>query len=513
MGVPSIVVEGVGKRFELHQARSGSFRELLARRSIGAARPEKDFWALEDISFTVEPGHPLAIIGHNGSGKSTLLKLLTGILKPTRGKIDVRGRIGALIEVGAGFHPDLTGRENVYLNGSILGATKKEIDKRFDHIVAFAGLEKFIDTPVKRYSSGMHMRLGFSIAAHLEPEILLIDEVLAVGDAQFQSRCIGHLKRFVAQGGSVVFVSHTMSQVELLCDRVLWLDHGRALGFGEAAPLIAQYEALVSEREDGEFQKLYPEEWAARKREQEEKEARAERLAWLLEQRDTARVRRAQVRTHEENQRREREAALKAEREAALADQAQRLQDERERLAALEPLWHASALARQAHDAERAARKARDAWLADPLRGRITGVRLLGQGGTPTERVHVEDELRLELDYRIPRPLPRPTFCIEFFRESDDLHLFTTSNFDHQFELGPLPEAGTICVRLPFLAINAGRHYLRLRLYTDWRIDDWDAVLEDSWERALTFEVEAGRFGHGAVYMPVCWEGSVDAGQ
>ncbi|MGC4042590.1 MAG: ABC transporter ATP-binding protein [Armatimonas sp.] len=481
MSTPSIVVEGISKRFELQQARTGSFRDILGRRQAGEQRPQKDFWALNDISFTVEPGHPLAIIGHNGSGKSTMLKLLTGILKPTKGNISVHGRIGALIEVGAGFHPDLTGRENVYLNGSILGATRREIDSKFDQIVMFAGLERFIDTPVKRYSSGMFMRLGFSIAAHLEPEILLIDEVLAVGDAQFQSRCLGFLKRFVEKGGSVVFVSHAMPQVQMLCDRVLWLDHGQAMGFGEAAPLIEQYENLVAEREDAEFHRLYPEEWAERERQKE----RAERLGELLERRDAARVRRAQAR-----------AARKTEQ----LSEGERLLAERERLRELEQNWEK--LLQQRQEA---------VWLSNPSRGRITGVRLCGEDGVERTHFRVEESLRVEIDYRLPRPLPRPTFCVEFFRESDDLHLFTTSNYDHGFTFEGLGIEGTITMKIPFFTVNAGQHYLRLRLYSDWKENDWDSALEDTWDKALTFQVDAGRFGHGPVYVPVCWERKASA--
>jgi ABC-type polysaccharide/polyol phosphate transport system ATPase subunit len=500
MSTPRVIVEGVSKRFDLHQARAGSLRELLVRRHTTQQRPQKDFWALQDINFTVEPGHPLAIIGHNGSGKSTLLKLLTGILKPTTGRISVHGRIGALIEVGAGFHPDLTGRENVYLNGSILGAAKREIDACFDHIVAFAGLESFIDTPVKRYSSGMFMRLGFSIAAHLEPEILLIDEVLAVGDAQFQNRCLGFLRRFVEKGGSVVFVSHAMAQVQTLCDRVLWLDHGQVLGFGEATPLIEQYENLVAEREDIEFQKLYPEEWAERERQRE----RAERFARLIEQRHAARTRRAEVRAHLQEEKR---AWIEQERAA----EAEHLQSEQKRLAALEPLWHAALETSQNEERRRSAERAHFAWLSHPMRGRIVGARLRGEDGESRTQFRVEELVRLEIDYRLPRPLPCPTFCVEFFREQDDLHLFTTSNFDHAFTFEELGMEGTVALNIPFFTINAGSHYLRLRLYADWCEEDWNSVLEDSWEKALTFTVEAGRFGHGPVYVPICWEKQANA--
>jgi ABC-type polysaccharide/polyol phosphate transport system ATPase subunit len=494
MGVPSIVVEGVGKRFELHQARSGSFKELLARKKRGAIQPEKDFWALEDISFTVEPGHPLAIIGHNGSGKSTLLKILTGILKPTRGKVDIRGRIGALIEVGAGFHPDLTGRENVYLNGSILGATRKEIDRHFDHIVAFAGLERFIDTPVKRYSSGMHMRLGFSIAAHLEPEILLIDEVLAVGDAQFQSRCIGHLKRFVAQGGSVVFVSHAMGHVEALCDRVLWLDHGRALGFGEAAPLIAQYDALVAEREDGEFQKLYPEEWAAREQEKQRQKERAERLAQLLEKRDTARMRRAAIRTNREAQRQQAEEAERALQAEDARSHKERRQAELVRLRAREIAWHEGETLRKQR-----------ALLDSPESFRIVGASLFHANGHATRALHVGEAARLEIRFRAGRALDSPVIGIDFFRISDGLHLFTVSNYDFETSLGKTPGEGVVALCIQAVTLGQGDYRVRLTTYPESRSSHWHLAPEDTVETALEFTVDAGRFANGCTWMPTNW--------
>ena len=210
-----IQVTDVWKRFTIRTGQVGDLRERFnaLRAPKKEAIPESIFWALKDVSFSVGPGQSLGIVGHNGSGKSTLLKLLTGILKPTQGEVKMKGRVGALIEVGAGFHPDLSGRENIFLNGSILGLSRREIERKFDDIVAFAGLEKFVDTPVKRYSSGMYMRLGFAVAAHTDPDILLIDEVLAVGDTFFQRKCLRHLENFVKKGGAVVFVSHAMTQV------------------------------------------------------------------------------------------------------------------------------------------------------------------------------------------------------------------------------------------------------------------------------------------------------------
>lgn len=202
---------------------------------------ERDFWALKEVSFTVSKGEALGIIGDNGAGKSTMLKLLTGIMKPTVGAIHVQGRLSALIEVGAGFHPDLTGRENVFLNGVILGMTRQEINSKFDEIVAFSGLEEFIDTPVKRYSSGMHARLGFSVAAHVEPDILLVDEVLSVGDYLFQKKCVEKMNQVIKRGATVVFVSHNLRAVADLCDRSLLLDHGQIVEDGNTNDVIQSY--------------------------------------------------------------------------------------------------------------------------------------------------------------------------------------------------------------------------------------------------------------------------------
>jgi lipopolysaccharide transport system ATP-binding protein len=199
------------------------------------------FWALKDVSFDIEPGEVVGIIGRNGAGKSTLLKILSRITEPTSGRAEFRGRIGSLLEVGTGFHPELTGRENIYLNGSILGMLRREIARKFDEIVAFAEVERFLDTPVKRYSSGMYVRLAFAVAAHLEPEILLVDEVLAVGDAQFQKKCLGKMENIARGGRTVLFVSHQMSAVQRLCKQCLWFQKGRLESFGPKNEIIAQY--------------------------------------------------------------------------------------------------------------------------------------------------------------------------------------------------------------------------------------------------------------------------------
>ena len=205
------------------------------------AKNSDTIWALKDVSFEVKRGEVIGIIGRNGAGKSTLLKILSKITVPTRGFAEIRGRISSLLEVGTGFHPELTGRENVFLNGTILGMTKKEIDRKFDEIVDFSGLERFIDTPVKRYSSGMKVRLAFSVAAHLEPEILLIDEVLAVGDVEFQKKCLGKMDEVATGGRTILFVSHNMIALQSLCNQAIWIDEGMIVEQGEASQTVSSY--------------------------------------------------------------------------------------------------------------------------------------------------------------------------------------------------------------------------------------------------------------------------------
>jgi ABC-type polysaccharide/polyol phosphate transport system ATPase subunit len=242
-----VVFDRVWKKFRIGE-RHDSLRDLIPATVRRFFRPassspleDNEFWAISDVSFEVGPGDVLGIIGHNGAGKSTALKLLSRILKPTSGRAEVRGRVGALIEVAAGFHPDLTGRENVFLQGAILGMTRADTAARFDEIVAFAGLEKFIDTPVKHYSSGMNARLGFAIVAHLEPEVLLVDEVLAVGDMTFQQKCYARMQQFKHKGVAMVFVSHNLTAIAQLCDTTVLLDAGRAVAVGRTPEVIGRY--------------------------------------------------------------------------------------------------------------------------------------------------------------------------------------------------------------------------------------------------------------------------------
>ena len=234
----AVRADGLWKNFRLYHERNQFLKAAILR---GRRARYEEFWALKDVSFEVPTGTTFGVIGHNGSGKSTLLKTLTGILVPDKGTVSTVGRVSALLELGAGFHPELSGRENVFLNGAILGLKKREIEQRFDGIVEFAGLEQFIDSPVKNYSSGMFVRLGFAVAANVEPDVLLIDEVLSVGDEAFQRKSAERIEQFRRDGRTIVFVSHGLGQVEQLCETVAWLDHGEIKTIGPAAEVISEY--------------------------------------------------------------------------------------------------------------------------------------------------------------------------------------------------------------------------------------------------------------------------------
>jgi ABC-type polysaccharide/polyol phosphate transport system ATPase subunit len=246
----ALLVEGVSKTFRVHQERANSLKQFIA---TGGRNRYDDFYALRDVSLEVRTGEALGIIGHNGSGKSTLLKCMAQILTPNEGKIHVNKRMAALLELGAGFHPDLSGRDNVFLNAAILGMARKEIDERFDEIVAFSGLEEFIDAPVKTYSSGMYVRLAFAVAINVDPELLLIDEILAVGDVTFQQKCMQKFVDLREQNRTLVLVTHDTGSVRHFCDRAIWLDHGRIKADGKPADVIDEYtETMLGAEETAE---------------------------------------------------------------------------------------------------------------------------------------------------------------------------------------------------------------------------------------------------------------------
>lgn len=261
----AVIVSNLGKKYLLSHIRREpylAFRDVIVDRTRRFGRrivspfdrredkqTREDFWALKDVSFDVAAGERYAVIGRNGAGKSTLLKILSRITDPTTGSARIRGRVASLLEVGTGFHPELTGRENIFLNGSVLGMSRHEIKRKFDEIVDFAEVERFLDTPVKRYSSGMYVRLAFAVAAHLEPEILVIDEVLAVGDAKFQKKCLGKMENVAQEGRTILFVSHNMAAVNQLCQYGIWLDYGKVRSIGAVTDIVEQYVASGAEAE------------------------------------------------------------------------------------------------------------------------------------------------------------------------------------------------------------------------------------------------------------------------
>lgn len=263
MSNTAVRVEGISKQYHIGSAQNNydrlgeqlvdifvsplrRARKLIQGQRTSAAELDETFWALNDVSFEIKHGEVVGIIGHNGAGKSTLLKILSDITEPTSGYADIYGRVGSLLEVGTGFHPELTGRENIFLNGAILGMKREEIKRNFDEIVAFAEIGKFIDTPVKHYSSGMYVRLAFSVAAHLEPEILLVDEVLAVGDVSFQKKCLGKMDNVSKEGRTIIFVSHNMNAMQRLCAKSILLDHGQLVEYDDTANVIKRYLAASS---------------------------------------------------------------------------------------------------------------------------------------------------------------------------------------------------------------------------------------------------------------------------
>jgi lipopolysaccharide transport system ATP-binding protein len=267
MTEPVIRVEHLSKRYRIGHTpgeRHTTLRDVITRKvkslwqrvprdSARVQAVEEDFWALKGVSFEIQPGDRLGIIGRNGAGKTTLLKILSRITAPTEGRVRIRGRVASLLEVGTGFHPELTGRENIFLNGTILGMKKAEISRKFDEIVGFAEVEKFLDTPVKRYSSGMYVRLAFAVAAHLDPDILVIDEVLAVGDAKFQKKCLGKMREVTGEGRTLLFVTHQMGMVAQLCSKALILEQGSLTRIGDTEPVIASYLKGLSETPNQRF--------------------------------------------------------------------------------------------------------------------------------------------------------------------------------------------------------------------------------------------------------------------
>lgn len=263
---PLIELRNVSKRFKMHREQQRSLQDLFIRFFRRRKKERQSFWPLQDVSFTVEAGDSFGIIGPNGSGKSTLLKLITGILDPTSGEMVVNGRVSSLLELGAGFHPDLTGRENIFLNGSIYGLSRRQMNERLDDIIEFAELGNFIDIPVKHYSSGMYVRLGFAVAIHTDPDLLLVDEVLAVGDESFQKKCLDSIHRFRMEGGTLLLVSHDLGTIQSLCNRAIWFEQGKIQAEGHPTDVVMEYLNQVAKREEAKSTTIDPADIADKQR-------------------------------------------------------------------------------------------------------------------------------------------------------------------------------------------------------------------------------------------------------
>jgi ABC-type polysaccharide/polyol phosphate transport system ATPase subunit len=246
--MPAISIENVSKHFKILHLKPKSLKEAFIQKVWNQKLEKQEFWALKDVDFTIEPGQTVGIIGTNGSGKSTLLKIIARIFMPTQGSVTVNGQVAALLELGAGFHPDFSGRENILINGVMLGLSRKEINRKMDAIIAFAELEQFIDNPVKTYSSGMYMRLGFSIAVNINPDILLIDEILAVGDYYFQKKCFEKMDEFKKNKKTIIFVSHDLGTVEKFCSQIAWLHYGKLMAYGPVKSVLSEYTEKVNEK-------------------------------------------------------------------------------------------------------------------------------------------------------------------------------------------------------------------------------------------------------------------------
>ncbi|MBI3944148.1 MAG: ABC transporter ATP-binding protein [Chloroflexi bacterium] len=462
---PIIEFDGVSKRYLLQPGRPRSFQELLVS-LFHSSRPAKEpglhdhdegeFWALRNVSFSIQPGETVGLIGSNGSGKSTILKLIARIVQPTEGTIGVHGRVSALLELGAGFHPDLTGRENIFLNGSILGLSRTEMRHHLTEIVDFAELERFIDMPVKHYSSGMYMRLGFAIAIHTHPDILLVDEVLAVGDESFQNRCLDAIRRLKARNKTIIIVSHSLKQLTDLCDRGIWLEESQIQELGPAADVVRSYLSAVAKEQ---AQYLF-----------EENAHTAENLA-------------------EHNSTRDGTGTEKAKATGS------------------EP---------EAPDPETPDKPPRR-WGTGPIM--IEHIQMYDEKGVATWSFRPMQPVSIEIAYQCKSPVAEPIFSV-LIHKTDGHYLWASNTLDHPVDPIPGPGHGRLRLEVPGLALTAGRYYLSTAAYAEpdppfWRtpsdFHEWlyefqvispteihgDIVMSSRWEHhppeTLAVEVSSAR--------------------
>jgi lipopolysaccharide transport system ATP-binding protein len=444
----AVVFEDVSKHFVLQHERDRSFQEVvvnLLRRLQQPSRRE-DFWALRDVSFSVDPGETLGIIGENGSGKSTTLKLISRILEPTSGRIEANGRVSALLELGAGFHPDLTGRENIYLNASILGFSRREIRQKIDDIIAFSELEHFIDVSVKHYSSGMFMRLGFAVAIHVDPDILLTDEVLAVGDEAFQRKCLEKIAQLQTLGKTILFVSHSMEAIRNLCTRVLWLHQGRVQLVGDVEQVVDAYLLFVHEKE--------AEVLAERHRQYQ-----IEQELPPPEEPDEAPV-----------------VAAPVEKGPA--------EDEP---VAEEPVTEAPA-----EETPAPTPPPLDRWGSGEVR--FSKMRLVDQAGQDCFLLLSGASATIELSFEAPRPIQDPVFGIGIYRQ-DDVWAYGTNTDIDGLTIPQVHGAGTVRFHLPALHLVEGRYWLAVAVHAR------DGTPYDYWQHCWEFSVYS-RVRDTGIYRP-----------
>ncbi len=434
----AISIQGVSKRFVLQSNRASSIKEALLRRS---GTQSEEFWALQNVSFDIPKGSFFGIIGHNGSGKSTLLRLIAGIHKPTSGTIRTSGRISALLELGSGFHPDLTGRENIYLNGAMLGLRKQQMAAAVNEIIDFSGIGSFIDSPVKVYSSGMHVRLGFAIAVHVKPEILLVDEVLAVGDEEFQRKCLDHIHTLRRQGVTIVLVAHSPQLMQTMCDEVAWLDHGELQVVGDPSDAVGGYIRRVNTQENARLSK-------------EQAQDRAAEDA----------IRTAEAAAAKDSERDSTESSTSPTSPEGDSDQS--LKDGQ----AQEPI-------QDAIDSDR--------------RGsgeiRVLHLQYLDGHGQPTAVGSSGDPLTIRIWYEATSTIERPTFGLGIYHEHG-LHVAAID--DKTFGVTqPIVEIGTgyVEIKIDRLILLAGTYYLTTGVYSQTQMHCYD-----SWHLAHKLVVQPG---------------------
>nr|WP_290665600.1 ABC transporter ATP-binding protein [Ardenticatena sp.] len=446
----AIRFEHVSKKFILRHEDTRSwqqrFVDFLSRRSQGHGHDE--FWVLRDVSFSVPFGRTVGIIGPNGSGKSTALKMVAGILQPTEGVIEVNGRVAALLELGAGFHPELTGRENIYLNGSLLGFSRDYIDERFASIVEFAELGRFIDTPIKNYSSGMKARLGFAIAAHVDADILVIDEVLAVGDERFQRRCLDLLRIRQTQGKTILMVSHNLGQMVEFCSHAIWLQEGEVRALGSIEDVVRAYVDTVNEREAQELLK------------------RNEAIKRMLSK-DA-----------------EKEPQKKGEKRQPT------IQVE-------EPL---SKWARR-YPVEVPDHPPPRRWGNGPIK--ITNVEIRNAEGETTWSVESLAPVEFVIEYEAIEPVEEPIFSV-LIHKLDGHYLWASNTYDNPVDPILAPGSGRVRVKVPVLALPMGRYYLSAACYPESQYPRWQRP-SDFHQWLYTFQVVSDLPAHGDVAMPVEW--------